>query len=385
MAIQPSELTQMAVRFGIAIFLWADLSASAADPTNVQQYWLELINRMRIDPAAELENITNYSVPGTSFAPSSSDDPFVRQALAYYGTSASTLSSQWTSLTPASALAWNGLLSNTAVTYSNVMVNLDIQAHDLDGQTLDSRILNGGYTAQYLELGEALFATTENAFHGHAAFAIDWGDDDTNPGNGFGTGIQNPASHRLDLMFENYKEIGIGFQTESLFGKVNVTGPIVTTQHFASQFRQVGLTYVADAILTGSVYADTVLNDQFYTPGEGVASAALFVYNNTTNALVKSGATNSAGGFNILLDGLIAGQTYRVEAPSTGLAAQTFSINSRTVLYGNSVPGNPDVPVTYYDNVYAAFEMVPEPGSAFLVALAAAWFGGSASRRRKHA
>ena len=86
----------------------------AADPTDVQQYWLELINRMRTNPAAELERLTNYSVPGSTFANPASDDPFVNTALQYYNTSASVLAAQWAALTPAPALAWNGLLSDSA-------------------------------------------------------------------------------------------------------------------------------------------------------------------------------------------------------------------------------------------------------------------------------
>ena len=346
---------------------WAAPLSRAADPTDVQQYWLELINRMRTDPAAELERLTNYSVPGTSFASPASDDPFVAAALQYYSTSASLLATQWASLTPSPALAWNGTLADTASTYSNVMVAFDVQQHDLDGQTLEDRILNGGYTTSYLELGESLFATAENAVHGHSAFAIDWGDDDGNTGNGFGTGIQDPASHRDDLMLPTFKEVGIGFQTDSLAGNVNVTGPLVTTQHFASQYRVEGVSYVADAFLTGSVYTDALTVDDFYTPGEGVVGTTINIYNDTTNTLVKTGTTNSAGGYNILLDGLTTGQLYRVEAPATGQAAQTFTLDTRIVFYASSNPGDPDVPVTYYDNVYASFEVVPEPGSGVLM------------------
>lgn len=364
-----------------ALLGWPLSAVKAADPTGIQQYWLELMNRMRMDPAAELERLTNYSVPGTSFASPSSDDPFIAAALQYYNTSASLLAAQWTSLSPAAPLAWNGTLSDTASTYSNVMVAFDLQAHDLDGQTLEDRLINGGYTSSYLNFGESLFATAQNATHGHASFAIDWGDDDGNNGNGFGTGIQNPASHRDDLMFVNFKEVGIGFQTDSLAGNVNVTGPLVTTQHYASQYRVSGLSYLADAFATGSIYTDAVLGDNFYTPGEGVAGTVVNIYNDTTSALVKTGTTNAAGGYNILLDGLVAGQLYRIEAPGTGQTAQTFTLTTRTVLYPSSNPGDPDVPVTFFDNVYASFEVVPEPSSGFLVL--SAGLGAFMIRRRR--
>jgi len=365
----------------VALGFMAPVVGQSADPTDVQQFWLEMMNRMRTDPAAELERLTNYSVPGTTFASPASDDPFVNSALQFYNTSASQLTAQWATLTPAPALAWNGILADTSATYSNVMVGFDVQAHDLDGQTLEDRIVNGGYSANYLELGESLFATAQNAFHGHAAFAIDWGDDDGNSGNGFGTGIQTPASHRDDLMFTDFKEVGIGFQTNSLAGNVNVTGPLVTTQHFASQYRVAGLSYVADAFATGSIYTDAVLSDNFYTPGEGVAGSTINIYNDTTNALLKTGLTNAAGGYNILLDGLTDGQLYRIEAPGTGQSARTFSLDTRTVFYA-STPGGPlDVPVTFYDNVYSSFAVVPEPGSVALVLTAL--MGGVLIRRKK--
>lgn len=354
-----------------------------ADPTAEQQYWLELLNHFRLDPAGELERLTNYSVPGTTFANPQSDNPDVAAALQFYGTSASVLATQWAGLTAAPAIAWNNSLAGSASTYSDVMVAFDLQAHNLDGLALEDRIINGGYTTDYLELGETLFGTAASAFHGHAAFAIDWGDDDGNAGNGFGTGIQSPATHRDLIIDPLIKEGGIGFQTASLAGNVNVTGPLVATQHFASQFRFSGGSYVADAILTGVVFSDTVAADAFYTPGEGMGGFAVNVYDDATNTLLKTGMTNTAGGINILLDGLVSGSLFRVEAPTTGLGPQFFTLNERTVMYANSNPGGPDIPVTYYDNAYASFALVPEPGSALLLASGLAFFSVARSRSRR--
>jgi uncharacterized protein YkwD len=350
----------------LALLFGTSAATRAADPTNSQQYWLELINRMRLNPAAELEHLTNYSIPGSAFGSPSSDDTNVAAALQFYGTSASALASQWSTLVAAPALAWNGVLSSSSATYSNVMVSMDQQEHDLDGLDLNTRVENAGYGTNYLDLGETLFATSQSPFHGHAAFAIDWGDDDNNTGNGFGTGIQNPAYHRIFMMDPIFKEVGIGYQTASLAGKVNVTGPIVVTQHFGNHYRFTGSAFVADAFLTGSVYEESVVVDNFYTPGEGLGGRTVFIYNNATNALLKTGTTNSAGGYNILLDGLVNGVTYRVEVPSTGLGGQTFTLNQRVEIYQDEL-GN-DVPVTFYDNAYARFQVVPEPGGVILIA-----------------
>jgi len=57
-------------------------SALWADPTGEEQYWLELINRARRDPAGEVERQVNFSSP-TSFGSPSSDNADVVNALAY--------------------------------------------------------------------------------------------------------------------------------------------------------------------------------------------------------------------------------------------------------------------------------------------------------------
>jgi len=345
----------------------------AADPTEVQQYWLELTNRFRSDPQNELARLVNFSSPGVWGEPKS-DDIHIVNALNYFGTSASDLAAQFSLLTAAPPVAWNSALNVSATSYSNLMVTNDEQSHTLDGLTIDQRVQGGGYSANWLEVGENLFATTQTIIHGHGGFVIDWGDGN-GASPGFGNGIQNPAGHR-DLLVEfTLKEVGIGFQSIAIpGGNVNVIGPYVVTQHFATQFRFDGTNYFADAILTGSVYQDTIAADLFYTPGEGLAGVAINVYEDVSGILVASGFSNSAGGYNIALTGLTDGVVYRVEAPDTGLAAQTFTLDARVENYG--------VPVTFYDNVYSSFMVVPEPGSMLLCL--AAVLHALAFRSRRH-
>jgi uncharacterized protein YkwD len=335
--------------------------AAGADPTAEQQYLLDLTNRFRADPQGELANLVNFSAPGV-WDSTKSNDPSIAYALNYFGTSASALASQFSSLTAAPPLAWNSALNVSATNYSNLMVTSDQQAHGLDGLTLDQRIENGGYGANWLNLGENLFASAESSLHAHGAFVIDWGD-----GNGatagYGNGIQSPAGHRDLLLNSAMKEIGIGFQSIAIPGtNTAAIGPYVITEHLASQFRFDGTNFMSDAILTGSVYQDTILADAFYTPGEGLAGKAVNVYNDTTGILVASGFSNSAGGYNIALTGLTNGTVYRVEVPDTGLAAKTFTLTEHTDDYG--------VPVLVYDNVYDSFMVVPEPGSLLLCLVA---------------
>ncbi|MEQ1751806.1 MAG: CAP domain-containing protein, partial [Prosthecobacter sp.] len=274
------------------------------------------------------------------------------------------LGAQWGTLTSAAPLAWNDSLSSAAANYSNLMVTLDQQAHNLGGTTLTQRITSTGYSSQLLEIGESLFAKAVDADHAHAALAVDWG-----PDGGSGSGIQPGATHRAALMDPYLKEIGIGFQTVVIpIGNINANGPLVLTEHFATSYRSNGVNLTSDAILTGVIFQDTVSADNFYTPGEGIGGALVFIYDNATNVLVASGQTNSAGGINITLTDLTDGVLYRVEAPSTGEPVQTFSLNSRVEDYGTV--GSPAL-VTIYDNVYRSFAAVPEPSSSILLLCAA--------------
>jgi hypothetical protein len=357
---------------GAMLLLLAQGNVRGADPTAEQQYWLELTNRFRSDPQAELEKLVNFSAPGVWGSPKS-DDPGIAYALNFFGTSATDLVTQFSSLVAAPPVAWNSALNVSATTYSNLMASNDQQTHTLDGLALDQRIKNGGYSANWLEVGENLFASTQTITHGHGGFVIDWGDGN-GASPGFGNGIQSPAGHRDVLVDSAFKEIGIGFQSIAIpGGNVAAIGPYVVTQHFATQFRFDGASYFSDAILTGSVYQDTIAADAFYTPGEGLAGVAVNVYNDMTGILVASGFSNSAGGFNVSLAGLTDGVVYRVEAPDTSLAAQTFTLNAHTENYG--------APVIFYDNVYSSFMMVPEPGSLLLCLAAGLLMLRTRSRR----
>ena len=356
----PARCRHLAAK--VAACLWLALGVVQAAPTAEQQYMLELVNRLRMSPADELEKMVNMSSPGVWGSPMS-DDPLVAAALSFYQVSASALASQWGNLVAAPPVAWNDSLAAAGSLYSDLMISLDQQAHGLGGVSLSQRLVNAGYSANWGDVAQLLFATAGGLNHAHAALAIDWG-----PDGGSGTGIQPGASHRAALMDPLFKEFGIGFQTVAIpLGNVSVTGDLVITEHMANTVRSNGIGLVSDAILTGSVINDSVLADAFYTPGEGLADVLVFVYDNSNGALVASGQTNSAGGFNISLAGLSEGVTYRVEAPETGQAARLFSLSSWQENYGT--PTSPDW-VTFYDNVYASFIAVPEPGSLGLMLVA---------------
>lgn len=349
--------------------------AGRADPTAEQQYWLELINQARMDPAGELGRLVNYDTPTTFGSPPSYDSD-IASALNFFGVSAADLASQWSTLTAAAPLAWSNSLASSAQTYSQLMVSTDQQSHTLDGFSYEQRVMNAGYSANWLQVGENLYAAAKSVNYAHAGFLIDWGDSDNNPNNGFGNGIQSDLGHRVNTMDPNFKEVGIGIVKSGIpAGNVNAIGPYVVTQHFASQFRVVSGKLVSDAILTGVVYDDNVLVNHFYTPGEGIEGAAIQVFDDATNTLLFSGATNTAGGYNIDLAGVTDGEVLRVEVPGYGVGRQYLTVTSSTTdpsLYG--------APVTIYDNLYAGFALTPEPGGMLLLGCGAVILG---CRRRR--
>lgn len=343
-----------------------------AVPTAEQQYWLELINRFRADPQGELQRIVNIDGSG-QWEPIKAADPNVVLALNYFGTDAASLVAQFSTLSAAPPLAWNSTLQASAASYSNLMVTQDQQSHSLDGLSISQRILAGGYGPNWLKAGENLFAATQNITHGHTGMLIDWGDQDGNGTAPFGNGIQDPAGHRVALLDRQFKEIGIAFQSIAIpFTNATANGPLVVTQHLGSQYRLTSGNYYSDAFLTGSVFADGMVADAFYTPGEGLAGFTVNVYDVLTDALVATGGTDGVGGYQVSLQGLVEGQTYRVEVPGSGAAARTFTLSSTVQNFGASV--------TMYDNVHASFVAVPEPGG-LLLCLSAVLLAVSTRRR----
>ena len=80
----------------------------SATPTNAEQETLELINRLRTNPQGELNHLFS------SFSPLTGRDPNVDVSVRFFGTNASILESQWSSLVAVAPLAWNTNLAAAA-------------------------------------------------------------------------------------------------------------------------------------------------------------------------------------------------------------------------------------------------------------------------------
>jgi uncharacterized protein YkwD len=248
-----------------------------------EEYALELLNRMRTNPQAELPLLLN------------SNDPDVNNALSFFNVDRQLLAQQWSTLTPVPPLAWSDTLAGTALAHSQLMRQDDQQSHQLPGEPdLGHRLLNAGYN--YFTAGENIFAYATSIFDNHAGLAIDWG--------GTSTGIQNPPAHRENIMDAAFREVGIGLVT-GIQG--HQTGPLLITEDFGTRFNP------GNPFLVGAVFADAN-GDGFYSQGEGVAGVNVSV-SGTGGTFTTT--TSAAGGYQLQLP---AG-TYTATFSGGGLAA----------------------------------------------------------------
>lgn len=275
-------------------------------PTGLEQEMLELINRMRMNPGDELDQIflsTDNNDPDYF----TTGDADVDGALSFFGVDDTTLLNQWSSLSPVSPLAWNEALYDAATAHSDRMILQNLQAHVLPADSslgllqeegLLDRAVNAGYNwSGSVSVGENVFAYGESVFHTHAAFAIDWGNTPT--------GIQSPPGHRDNFMDANFQEIGISAIEHAKTSSTSV-GNLVVTQDFGRRGNY------GDGKVLGVAFDDAD-GDSFYDAGEGAGGITITVENSTATYTTT---TMDAGGFQVA----VAAGTYTVTASGGPLA-----------------------------------------------------------------
>ncbi|MEL7039575.1 MAG: CAP domain-containing protein [Cyanobacteria bacterium J06592_8] len=239
-------------------------------PSALEQEMIEMINRMRLDPASELPRLINSS------------DPNVNSAIDFFNVDINVLENQWSSLSAVSPLAWSDTLKDVATGNNNYQVSIDNTAH---APNFGQRLTDAGYS--FSNGGENAFAKSQSVFYGHAAFAIDWG---FTP-----TGIQNPPGHRNSIMSSNFRELGIEIRPEN--NASTAVGPLVMTQNFGNRFALNGKSY-----LLGVIYDDQTTDDDFYTPGEGLDNVTVTAVDQSNSSNTVTSTNWSSGGYQLLLD-----------------------------------------------------------------------------------
>lgn len=282
----------------------------SATPTNAEQETLELINRLRTNPAGELNRLFSHLSPLTG------RDTNVNSAVRFFGVDGRVLESQWQSLVAVPPLAWNEQLASAAETHNNLMVANQSQSHQFPGEAvLLDRIIAAGYM-NVTTAGENIYAYSESAVYGQAGMAIDWGDDDSNTTNGYGTGIQSPPGHRNNLMNGQYREVGLSI-VENI-PSTSAVGPQSLTQDFGSR------TGIGNAFLLGVVFSDSNANGA-YTAGEGQGSVQITA---SGPAGTFTTSTWSSGGYQLQLPQGLYTVTATGSSPAFSRSVANVSIGS---------------------------------------------------------
>ncbi len=272
---------------GVAMLL-AGAVAQAREPTALEQYFLEVVNRARADPQAEVLRLSDE--PGEIWG----DDGVPVPADLNEGLPPGTISAA-----PKPPLAFDARLIDAASDYADLLLATEQFQHDANGTTPASRMMAAGYpfSGDY-SMGENLGITAYSiplplvearVDQHHFGLFVD--------GNVPGRG------HRILLMKEDFREIGIGIRLDSNAESFFEPGyhDIVSVQNFA---------YSAGRIfVTGVIYDDSNENG-FYDPGESSGALALEV-RTPGGAKVASGSSFGSGGYSINLAGVAPG-AYRL-------------------------------------------------------------------------
>ena len=290
----------------------AQTQYSIGNPTNEQQYMLELINRARANGGAEAARL---GLSGLQEGPPSiNGEP-------------------WTIQNSVQPLSWNPLLFNCAQSHATNLNNADQfflggSPHTFGGMTPSERIAAAGYSmanyngptttsgffpgpenvAEAESQGGGPFVGArliEGVLNAHDNLFTD----QTVPGRG----------HRNTTMLAFFREIGIGISV----GKDNQNNPgqpngqwdsLYIVQNFGAQTSQA-------PFVTGVVYQDTNGNG-FYDPGEGIGGIRVDVTGTGFFAV-----TSPSGG-------------YSVPVPGNGSYTVTFSGGSFPAAQRNATVAN---------------------------------------------
>jgi len=265
--------------------------------TQLAQLELELINRARMDPLAEMQRaglttLNDFILPGSG-----------------------TITAD-----PKQVLAGNNQLTAAAVGHTAQMILKNNVQHEGIGD-LDpaSRIKNAGYLNNNVSRPENIGRAGENAFNFNAAnlpteqdivarLAVKnhLGLFNDKPGpDVFG----EAGGHRLTMLDPSYKEVGIGATAittrPTLNGMPGIDVQFFQTQNFGNNSTK--------SFVTGAVYND-LNKDNFYSLGEAVSNVTVTLRNATTGAVIGSDRTGEGGGWSVGEDG----GTFRVTFSGAG-------------------------------------------------------------------
>jgi len=255
------------------------ISPGDAEPTNNEQYMLELINRARANGNTEAARVGVGTV--------NSGSP------AIFGQA-------WTIQPAAPPVVWNDQLATAARNHAQRLFNDNwlgaTDPHNYQGTTPQSRVAAAGFTMctncpQQMTSGGAIPGIENLGFAGSGA-AYTPAQLITETGNIHSLLFvdSNTAGrlHRITIMHTWFREVGAGMITGTIGGQGRI--------YFLMDF---GRAAGNQLFLTGVIYNDTVTANQFYTPGEGLGGIKVQAWQN--GGLVAETTTYASGGYRLPL------------------------------------------------------------------------------------
>ena len=223
-------------------------------PSAYEQYMLELINRARSNPNAEaaLYSLTDLN----------------------QGLSPGTITSD-----PKQPLAFNLFLIDSAREHSQWMGDTNTFSHTGEGgSNAGQRMSAAGYnfTGSW-GWGENIALQSTKGTPNVSQFIAEEHED-----------LFQSDGHRKNILKDSFREIGIGVIKDT-FNNYNA---VITTQNFADSGSSV--------FLTGVAFDDLVIDDDFYTIGEGIGGISLKATRQSDNQIFTTN-TMDAGGYQIAL------------------------------------------------------------------------------------
>lgn len=249
-------------------------------PTNEEQYMLELINRARANPPAEAQRLQAIA----------QSDPLIRSVTQGWDLSGFI---QRLNATPAEPpLAFNTRLIAAARNQDAIILANNNQQHSPAGYLTNPAVATASDGQAFFPTGNSYWATGENifAFSGNVnpysslrqyvdylqeGLMIDWSNPDYGhleniiaPGPGGATGTQRPFSQiGIGLLTNAYPTVPSPANPANPANRGLNVGPVIVTQEF-------GWRSTDNAILVGVASKDTDGNG-FYSPGEGLANTVI--------------------------------------------------------------------------------------------------------------
>ncbi len=241
---------------------------SHGNPSNDEQYLLELINRARANPKNEGVFLAGIQDAG------------VKLATGFFKVDTTRMKSEFRLYPVQPPLAFNPDLLASAKRHSTDMATNVFQEHTgTDSSTITSRIEDTGFIG--VAYGENIYSDrVTSPFYAHAGLNIDWG-----PG---AFGVLPGVPHRTAIMgFAGppYREIGIGVSARTKGDLVKI-GKFAVTQDFGTRLN-------SPDFLVGVAYYD-VNKDGLCDPGEGIPNIRVQPSTGTFHAI-----TSSSGGYAI--------------------------------------------------------------------------------------